>query len=172
VFLLLFIVLPAIEIAILIEIGKHIGALETLGLLVLSGVFGAALARRQGLQVIRQVQIEMEHGRVPGDALADGMIILIAATLLITPGVLTDVVGFLCLIPATRRAVKALVWKWFEHRMRSGQAQVYVFTNGQQPKRHEGDIAAEYEVLSEDENAKSKVNSKAVDRAPPTTTTQ
>jgi UPF0716 protein FxsA len=156
VFLLLFIVLPAVELALLIQLGKHIGTLETLGVIVITGTIGASLARRQGLQVLEQVQSEMQQGRMPGDALADGIIILVAAALLITPGILTDAVGFLCLIPTTRRAVKALVWKWFERRVRAGDAQVYVFTGGPQPSRRQDDIAAEYEIL-EEENPKSEV---------------
>lgn len=160
VFLLLFIVLPAVELSLLIQIGKQIGTLETLGLIVITGMIGASLARHQGLQVLQQVQSEMQQGRMPGDALADGMIILVAAALLITPGIVTDAVGFLCLIPITRRAVKTLLWKSFESRMQSGQAQVYVFTGGPQPSRPNQDIAAEYEVLDED-NAKTEVRTPA-----------
>lgn len=167
IFLLLFIVLPAVELALLIQIGKSIGTLETLGLIIVTGMIGASLARRQGLHVLQQVQTEMQEGRVPGDALADGMIILLAAALLVTPGVITDATGFLCLIPATRRVVKAAVWKWFESKVRSGKAQVYVFTAGQPPRR-EGDITAEYEVLSEDENAKSQMrNAKEIPNSKP-----
>lgn len=154
-FLLLFIVLPAVELALLIQIGKVIGTLETLLLIVVTGVVGASLARRQGFHVLQQVQAEMQQGRVPADAVGDGMIILIAAALLITPGVITDTIGFLCLIPMTRRAVKAVVWKWLEGRVRAGQAQVYVFTSGEQPPRRDRDIAAEYEVLREDDEADS-----------------
>lgn len=153
IFLLLFIVLPAVELALLIQIGKQIGTLETLGLIIVTGMIGASLARRQGLQVLGQVQSEMQEGRVPGDALADGMIILVAAALLVTPGVITDAVGFLCLVPMTRRVVKALVWKWFESRVRSGQAQVYVFTGGPQSPRRQDDIPVQYEVVDEEDAA-------------------
>jgi UPF0716 protein FxsA len=165
-FLLLFIVLPAADLALLIQIGKVIGTFETLGLIFVTGVIGASLARHQGLQVLQRAQTEMQQGRVPSDNLADGMIILIAAALLITPGVITDAIGFLCLIPATRRGIKALVWKWFEHKVHAGQAQVYVFTSGQQPPRRDSDIAAEYEVLREDADAKPQMrNAKEISNA-------
>jgi len=154
---LLFIVLPATELALLIQIGRHIGTFETLLLIIVTGMIGASLARHQGLQVLQQVQTEMQQGRVPGDALADGMIILIAAALLITPGIITDTAGFLCLIPATRRAVKAWIWRWFERRVQSGQAQVYVFTGGQQSPRAEPDITPDYEVVTDDEPRKTQV---------------
>lgn len=160
IFFLLFIVLPAIELALLIQIGQRIGTFETLMLIVITGVVGASLARHQGLRVLEQVQVEMQQGRLPGEALTDGVIILLAAALLITPGVVTDAVGFLCLIPLTRRIVKSLVWRWFEQKVRSGQAQMYVYTDMSQPQSptEPGDIEAEYDVVKddEDENPKSE----------------
>jgi UPF0716 protein FxsA len=149
---LLFIVLPAVELALLIRVGMVIGTLETLALIVITGVVGASLARRQGLGVLLQVQREMQQGRVPGEALADGAIILLGAALLITPGVITDAIGLLCLIPVTRRGIKVLVWKWLEHQVRSGHAQVYVFSGGPQDRQRDSDIAAEYEVLGDDKS--------------------
>ena len=104
--LLLFILLPAAELALLIEIGRRIGTLPTLGLIVVTGTAGATLARHQGLAVLRRIREQMGLGQLPGDALLDGVILLVAGALLITPGILTDTAGFLCLIPAFRALIK------------------------------------------------------------------
>ena len=90
--LLLFIVVPAVELALLIEIGQRVGTLATLALIVASGVLGAALARTQGLQVLANVRTRINAGELPADSLLDGLLILIASALLVTPGVLTDAV--------------------------------------------------------------------------------
>ncbi len=135
IFLLLFIVLPASELALLLEVGKRIGTIETLALIVITGIVGAALARHQGLQVLQQVERETREGRMPGGALVDGVIILIAAALLVTPGVLTDAFGFLCLIPLTRRIMKATVVRWFERRIQSGDGGMKIyFSHGEGPE--------------------------------------
>lgn len=124
--LLLFVVLPAVELTLLIEIGRRIGTIETLTLILVTGFVGASLARHQGLQVLRQVDRETAAGRLPAGAVVDGVIILVAAALLITPGVLTDIVGFLCLLPFTRSLLKKAIVRWLEERVRSGQAGVRV----------------------------------------------
>lgn len=125
--LLLFIVIPAVELALLIEIGSRIGTLNTLALIVLTGVIGAALARYQGLQVLYQVRSDMNEGRLPAGALVDGIIILIAGALLVTPGVLTDAFGFLCLVPGFRGLVKRELRRRFEHAARESQVHVVTY---------------------------------------------
>lgn len=124
--LLLFILIPAVELVLLIEIGKRIGTLETLALIVITGVLGAALAKRQGLGVLRKAQAEAAAGRLPAAALVDGVMILLAGAVLITPGVLTDLFGFLCLIPVTRGWIKSLLWRWFKRAVRRGQVRMSV----------------------------------------------
>jgi len=127
---LLFIVLPATELALLIEIGRRIGTLETFALIVVTGVVGAALARTQGLRVLSHVQAEVALGRMPAESLLDGLMILVAAALLVTPGVLTDVFGFLCLAPAFRRVVKRAVVKRFEETIRAGNVEFHASGTG------------------------------------------
>lgn len=112
--LLLFILVPLAELFLLIEIGKLIGTLATLTIIVCTGILGAFLARRQGIGVLQQIRIEIANGRLPAAQLADGVIILLAGAVLITPGVLTDVLGFLCLIPATRKIIKNMLWRRLE----------------------------------------------------------
>lgn len=128
--LLLFIAVPAIELVLLIEIGRHIGTLATLGLIVFTGALGAALARHQGLSVLHQVQSETAAGRIPAGALLDGVLILIAGAVLMTPGVLTDLFGFLCLVPAFRTMLKRYLRRRFESAAQSGRVHVTVSPQG------------------------------------------
>jgi len=121
---LLFIVVPAVELALLIELGQHIGTLATLGLIAATGALGAFLARLQGLGVLRQMQRELAAGRLPASSIVDGVIILLAGGLLITPGILTDSFGFLCLVPAFRRVVKRALWQRLTRAVREGRVNV------------------------------------------------
>ncbi|MFL6199283.1 MAG: FxsA family protein [Thermoanaerobaculia bacterium] len=126
----LLIALPVAEIALLISIGHRLGVAATVALLLVSGLLGAFLARRQGLAVVRKVQSEMAAGRVPAGQLVDGLLILLAGVLLILPGVLTDALGFFCLLPAGRTLLKAWLRKRFEAGVRSGRIAVTVGSVG------------------------------------------
>lgn len=112
--LLLFVALPALELALLIEVGSRIGTPATIALIILTGMVGASLARWQGLGVIGRMQSELAQGELPAGSLVDGVILLIASALLVTPGVLTDVFGFLCLAPAFRSVLKRIAQRRFE----------------------------------------------------------
>ena len=101
---LLFIVVPLIELFLLIELGQRIGVAATLALIVCTGVLGAWLARRQGLGVIARVREELAAGKLPTAAALDGVLVLVASAVLMTPGVLTDAFGFFSLTPPGRRA--------------------------------------------------------------------
>lgn len=127
--LLLFVLLPAVELALLIEVGSRIGTFATLGLIVMTGTVGAALARRQGLGVLRRLREETEAGRLPATALVDGVLILVAAALLVTPGILTDGVGFLCLVPAFRRWLRRATLRRLERAVREGSLEVRLYTD-------------------------------------------
>lgn len=122
--LLLFILVPAIELILLIELGRLIGTLETLALIAITGVLGASLARYQGLEVLRQLRSEVAVGHLPAGPIVDGILILLAGALLITPGVLTDAFGFLCLIPLTRKIVKDFLRRRLERAVREGRVRV------------------------------------------------
>ena len=103
----LFICLPLVELVLLLVITQKIDSwLATLTLVILTGVVGAWLARREGLSCYRRVQQQVARGELPADALLDGLMILIAGALLVTPGIITDVVGFGLLIPPIRRGVR------------------------------------------------------------------
>src|SRR5690554_5195262 len=93
------VLVPAIEIAILLLAGQTIGIFPTFALILLTGIVGAYLAKQQGLATIRDVQDRFQRGTMPGDALLDGVCILVGGTLLLTPGFVTDLIGFLLLVP-------------------------------------------------------------------------
>lgn len=101
--ILLFLVVPLVEIYVLIEVGQVIGALPTIGLCVLTAVLGGGLLRHQGLRTMLRAQENIARGQVPAIEMLEGIALAVGGALLLTPGFLTDVVGFLCLIPWTRR---------------------------------------------------------------------
>ncbi|MFQ6093502.1 MAG: FxsA family protein [bacterium] len=115
--ILLFTLTPLLELALLIEIGTRIGVGATLAGVVATGVLGAALAKSQGLGAIRRMREELAAGLLPADALLDGAIILVGGLLLLTPGLITDGCGFVCLIPSTRRALKSWLRRKIEQRL-------------------------------------------------------
>ncbi len=115
--LLLFTVVPLIELALLIKIGERIGAWTTVGLVLLTGLVGAALARHEGWRTWTAIQHDLAAGRLPGDRIVDGLLILVAGVLLVTPGVMTDVVGLLLLFPLTRWQVRRYLKRRLEARM-------------------------------------------------------
>jgi UPF0716 protein FxsA len=117
--LLLFTVVPLVELVLLIQLGRVVGLASTLALVLFTGVLGASLARWQGLATLRRVQAEMAEGRVPAAALVDGLLILVAGALLLTPGLLTDALGFLLLVPPSRAVVRRGLSRALRGRIRS-----------------------------------------------------
>jgi UPF0716 protein FxsA len=102
---LLFLAIPVLEIYCFILVGGWIGALPTVLLVILTAAVGAALARHQGLATLQRLQMTLARGELPAVELFEGVILLVGALLLLTPGFITDLVGFFCLFPATRRAL-------------------------------------------------------------------
>jgi len=105
----LFVLLPAAEIAVFIAVGKAIGILPTILLTFATAIGGALLMRRQGLETLARLRLEMDAGRVPGETLGHGGMILLAGMLLLVPGFLTDIVGLLLFLPPVRRLVWAVL---------------------------------------------------------------
>lgn len=112
--LILFICIPFIELFILIRLGMEIGFWPTVFIQIVTGFVGAYLARWQGFFVWRNIQSELYQGKMPGDRLVDGFLILIAGLVLLTPGLLTDAFGLLLLIPITRHGIKRWLKRKFE----------------------------------------------------------
>lgn len=100
--LILFVVVPIVEFYVLFKLATWTSFGATVALVLLTGVLGAWLAKRQGLSTLRRIQRELSEGRLPGQALMDGAMILVAAALLLTPGILTDLFGFSLLTPWCR----------------------------------------------------------------------
>ncbi|KAF7768890.1 UPF0716 protein FxsA [Pseudoalteromonas citrea] len=98
----LFIVIPIIEIALLIQVSDIIGGFATIALVVLTAVIGAKLVKQQGLSAFTNVQGQMAQGQMPASELFSGLCVIIAGVLLMTPGIMTDVIGFMLLTPAIR----------------------------------------------------------------------
>ena len=109
--LLLFTIVPLVELWLLLKIGAIIGLFPTIALVLVTGVVGASLARWQGVLCLQTMQKQIRDGQLPTDSLLDGLGILVAAAFLVTPGVLTDIVGFGLLIPPVRRIVRRVVAK-------------------------------------------------------------
>lgn len=110
---ILFVLVPAVELYVLIQIGQVIGTLNTFILILATGFAGSWLAKSQGLAVWRALNDRFSRGEIPGRELMDGAIILMCGALLLTPGVITDVVGLLGLLPGTRSAFRAVLKKFF-----------------------------------------------------------
>ncbi|MYF60592.1 MAG: FxsA family protein [Gammaproteobacteria bacterium] len=121
---LIFVSVPLLELFLLIRLGGAIGLLPTLSLCVLTGVAGAWLARREGLRALWSFQQRLASGGVPGRALMDGLCILLGGALLLTPGLLTDVVGFSLLVPPSRRWIQKRIRSRIERQLADGSLQV------------------------------------------------
>jgi UPF0716 protein FxsA len=105
----LFVAVPILEFAILIEIGRRIGTLYTLLLVFGTGILGAIFARLEGLRILYKIQENVRAGIMPTEQLFDGLLVLVAGVLLITPGFLSDITGLVLLFPATRYPFKAFL---------------------------------------------------------------
>ena len=110
-FFLLFICLPALEIFLLIKIGGQVGALNTVTLIFLTAIIGIYFAKLQGIQTLKSGMVNLYQNKMPIYEMMSGASIAIAALLLIIPGFITDLIGFLLLIPFTRKIFFKLVFK-------------------------------------------------------------
>jgi UPF0716 protein FxsA len=122
--LLLFILLPFVELTLLLLLGQWTDSILVPILFVLgTGVLGTVLARQQGATVYRTIKTELAAGRMPTDAMIDGVMIFVAGLLLISPGVLTDLIGISAMIPPIRRFYRRQLIAWF-HRTFQVQSMV------------------------------------------------
>ncbi len=114
---LVFLALPAAELWVLILLNRRIGLGPTLAILLLTGLTGFWLARWQGWRTVQRIQRELAAGQVPSAAVLDGVLILVAGLLLITPGFVTDVAGFLLLLPPSRYVLRRMILAWCRHHL-------------------------------------------------------
>ncbi len=142
----LFLIVPLIEIYFLIKVGEIIGAAPTVFFVVFTAFMGAWLLRLQGFTTLQKVRSTMERGGIPALEMLEGIVLLMAGALLLTPGFFTDTIGFLCLIPALRRwALLRLI----RHYMPGGFSQ-------QNPNRSKHHKTIEGEFYREDDDPRHK----------------
>lgn len=118
--LLLFTLIPIFELALLLKINSYIGLGYTLVIVLGTGILGAYLAKTQGKGILKNIKFEMSQGRMPGDELVNGLCVLIGGALLLTPGLLTDTIGFILVIPASRNTVKSFLKRRLRHMLEEG----------------------------------------------------
>ena len=126
---ILFIVIPLIELYLIIKVGSYIGALWTVVIVIMTAVIGVNLLRMQGFNTLKRAQQNMEQGAMPAMEMMEGIVLAVGGALLITPGFLTDTIGFICLIPFTRQAlIRAMI--------KRGSVQMHGFHNASSYQSH------------------------------------
>jgi UPF0716 protein FxsA len=123
---LIFAVVPVIELALLINIGSLIGILNTVIIVILTATVGAYMVRVEGIGVMYRIQRNMQEGIFPGDELINGMMILMAGALLLTPGFFTDVLGFLMVFPVSREFIKKIAKRYIKKKMSSDEIEIHL----------------------------------------------
>ena len=155
---LLFVVMPVVEMWLLITVGTEIGAMATIGLVLLTAVFGAKLLREQGFATLWRGQRKLEEGKLPAQEIVEGIILAVSGALLLTPGFITDVIGFAGLIPPIRALfVSRLISKMVVAPM-GGQASGFYYQQGMQS----GDII-EGEAVDESAFNERAIDEKSID---------
>ncbi len=144
---LLFTVVPLVELYLLIAIGRMLGPVPTIGLVLLTGAVGAWFARLEGMRVMRRWQEALARQQLPKDGVIDGFLIFVGGLMLITPGILTDVAGLSMVMPGTRRVIAGIVRTWFERQIASGRVQVYAPGYNGPPRGPQDVIEVEGEVV-------------------------
>jgi len=117
-----FVVVPILEIYVLIQVGQVIGAWWTVLLLVLDSIFGSWLIRREGARAWQALRVALETGRMPARELADGGLILVGGTLMLSPGFVTDVFGIVLILPFTRPLARRVLTRLVARRLLAGSA--------------------------------------------------
>lgn len=119
--LLLFLVVPIIELYLVIQVGSSIGVMPTVALLIAVSITGAWLLRHQGLSVLSRIQAKLARGEMPGRELVDGLLIVFAGALMLTPGFMTDAFGLLLMLPPSRAILRTVLMARFGARIDSGK---------------------------------------------------
>jgi len=122
--LFLFTLVPLVELYLLIRLGTYVGAMDTIAIVIGTGVAGGLLAKSQGLAVLDRIRAELNQGRLPAESLFDGLLILIAGAMLMTPGLLTDGLGLLLLIPWSRQAIKSWLKRKMQEKISEGEIHI------------------------------------------------
>ncbi len=154
---LLFVIVPFIELFILLRIADMTSPLTTFGIIIVTGVVGAYFAKRQGRKVLRAINRDISNGRVPTDSMVDGLCVLAGGIMLLTPGVLTDILGFSLVLPFTRPLFSTLIKLKFASMISHGNVKFYSTnsdyrrTNNAEFDNNDDDI-----VIIDDDNEEQK----------------
>lgn len=149
---LLFVILPIMEIALLINVGEQIGGWNTVAIVIVTAFLGAHLVRQQGLSTLMSAQQKMQSGSIPGQEMAEGLLLVVAGVLLVTPGFITDIFGLILCLPVTRPFIARYLLNHLSVKVMQGNAQqrtyTHYYSNEQQRAKSDstGDIIeGEYE---------------------------
>ncbi|WP_026476728.1 FxsA family protein [Alkaliphilus transvaalensis] len=123
--ILLFTIIPIVELALILKLNSYIGLSYTLLIVLLTGVAGAYLAKKEGRGILNNIKMDMAQGRMPGDELVNGLCVLIGGAFLLTPGLLTDVTGFILVIPFTRGVLKSFIKRRLRQMVEDGTFTFY-----------------------------------------------
>ena len=144
-----FTIVTLAELALLIQFGIWVGLWPTVGLVLFTAWVGAYLARREGTKAMNKIRTDLQEYRLPTDAVLDGAFVLVAAALLFTPGILTDIVGFLFLIPVTRLPFRWRAKRWLRKRIETGAIKIHARAAGQGGSAEVVDVT-DFEVGEQD----------------------
>ena len=154
---LLFTILPSFELWLLFQVKDQIGLLETIWIVVITGMVGASMAKAQGLMVLQDLQEQSTKGIPPTQTLVEGVLVLVGGVLLVTPGILTDAFGFSLIIPFTRRLWAPAVRSWFGKRVTANSSiQFSTFAGRSSAQSDSINDTAEPNVTIENTSNKSK----------------
>ncbi|MTI65659.1 MAG: FxsA family protein [Firmicutes bacterium] len=123
--ILLFTITPIVELYILFQLADVTTPLTTVGLVLITGIAGAYLAKSEGRLILSKIKLELNSGRVPGNQLLNGLCVLIGGALLLTPGIITDILGFTLVIPGTREIYKSIIKRKFKRMIEEGNINIY-----------------------------------------------
>jgi UPF0716 protein FxsA len=158
--LLLFTLVPLVEVVLLIKLADRIDWLPTIALVIVTGIVGAALARREGFRLLQKIQADLAAGTMPADGMIDAMLVLAAGILLVTPGVITDAAGLILLMPPARAFVRRGARAWFAKHV------VVMHHGGSSPFAGGGPHAGEADAPSPFGRTVKRVDAVVVDSKP------
>jgi UPF0716 protein FxsA len=138
--IILFTALPAAELFILIKLGQSFGLTRTFLLIIGTGIVGAYIAKMQGLAILQRIQEQTQKGLMPTDDMFDGALVLIGGVTLLTPGLITDILGFLFLLPLSRALIKRLIKKIFKKSFSNNSGIITVEASSTNDNNEEADI--------------------------------
>ncbi len=119
--LIIFTVVPLIELMVLIKAGEALGTIPTIAIVVCTGILGAAFSRSQGLSVFQKIKMTLQTGQLPGSELIQGLLILVGGVMLVTPGFITDLTGFVLILPSSRKFIANIAMAYMKSKIASGK---------------------------------------------------